>query len=440
MRMKCVGTFILFGVAGISLAADVKVVEQIVAKVNNDIVTKGDLDKSRDQAAAEVTRQKLPADRAKEIMQQTEANLLREKIDQLLLVQKAKDLSINVDGDVSKRLAQIQVESKITDQDKFQAYIREGTGLSFEDFKQRLKDDMMTSEVIRREVGGRISVPKADQLKYYDEHKNEFVREEQVVLREILISTETKDEKGKAAAEKKAKDLVTRSRKGENFGTLAHDNSDAETARNYGELPPFKKGVLDKPIEDVVFKQEKGYVTDPFKRPNGFLILKVEEHYQQGLQPFEAVQNEVMEKLYTPKMEPAVRDYLTKLRKEAFLELRAGYVDSGAAPGKDTSWRDPAQLKPQTVTKEEVAMRVRRKRMLWMVPVPGTKPVVGVSSSGSSSMSKAATAKPAAPAAGAKPAATPNPPTGAAAAPGTPGATSNQQIPGSSPIPTTDQK
>ena len=440
MRMKCVGTFVLFGVAGISVAADVKVVEQIVAKVNNEIVTKGDLDKSRDQAAAEVARQKLPADRAKEIMQQTEANLLREKIDQLLLVQKAKDLSISVDADVSKRLAQIQVESKITDQDKFQAYIREGTGLSFEDFKQRLKDDMMTSEVIRREVGGRISVPKADQMKYYDEHKNDFVREEQVVLREILISTENKDEKAKAATEKKAKDLVTRSRKGENFGTLAHDNSDAETARNYGELPPFKRGVLDKPIEDVVFKQEKGYVTDPFKRPNGFLILKVEEHYQQGLQPFEAVQNEVMEKLYMPKMEPAVREYLTKLRKEAFLELRAGYVDSGAAPGKDTSWRDPAQLKPQTVTKEEVAMRVRRKRMLWMMPVPGTKPVVGSSSSGSSSMSKAATSKPAAPAAAAKPAATPNPPTGTAAAPGTPGATSNQQIPGSSPIPTTDQK
>jgi hypothetical protein len=124
-----------------------------------------------------------------------------------------------------------------------------------------------------------------------------------------------------------------------------------------------------------------------------------------------------MEKIYMPRMTPAVRDYLTKLRQEAFLEIRAGYVDSGAAPGKDTTWKDPAKLTPQTVTKEEVAMRTRRKRMLWMVPVPGTQTSV-VSKSGGDNSGR------------------PTPlPTGTAAAPGTPGATSNQQIPGSAPVP-----
>jgi parvulin-like peptidyl-prolyl isomerase len=179
---------------------------------------------------------------------------------------------------------------------------------------------------------------------------------------------------GIAAAEKKAKDLVARARKNENFGNMARDNSDAETARNYGDLPPFKRGILKKDIEDIVFTKEKGYVTDPIKQPNGFLILKVEEHPRQGLQPFEAVENDIMEKLYMPRMQPAVRTYLTRLREEAFLEIREGYTDSGAAPGKDTSWKDPAKLVPATVTKEEVVSRVRRKRLLWLVPVPGTKP------------------------------------------------------------------
>jgi parvulin-like peptidyl-prolyl isomerase len=362
-----------------------RVVERIVAKVNNEIITLGELERSRRQLEAELSRQRLQAAQLEAAMRQAETDLLRDRIDQLLLVQKAKDLEINVDQDLSRYMAQLQVESKITDPDKFQQYVREQSGMTFEDFKQQAKDSMLTREVVRREVGGRIIIPKTELQKYYDEHKNEFIREEEVILREILISTEGKDA---AAAEKKAKDLVARARKNENFGNLARDNSDAQSAPSYGELPPFKRGSLRKELEDLVFSKEKGYVTDPIKQPNGFLILKVEEHPQQGLQPFEPVENEIMERLYTPRMQPAVRTYLTKLREQAFLEIRQGFVDSGAAPGKDTSWKDPAKLVPATVTKEEVVSRVRRKRLLWLVPIPGTAPKPRVDDSKSESAGK----------------------------------------------------
>jgi hypothetical protein len=73
-----------------------------------------------------------------------------------------------------------------------------------------------------------------------------------------------------------------------------------------------------------------------------------------------------------PQMQPKVRELLTKLRMDAFLEIRAGYVDSGAAPGKNTAWVDPAQLRPETTTKEEVASRKHMKRLLWTLPIPGT--------------------------------------------------------------------
>lgn len=372
MRMKHILPVFGLGLTALCLAGDVRVVEQIVAKVNNEIVTAGELEKTRQQIAAEMQKQQIPKERFNEIYRQAMADVLRDKIDALLLAQKAKDLGINVDADVTKYLAGLQVDSKITDPDKFQAYVREQSQMSYEDFKAQTKDNFLTREVIRREVGGRINISKTEAQKYYEEHKNEFVREEQALLRELFIASRD-DKGGMAAAEKKAKDLVARARKGENFANLAHDNSDAETARNYGELAPFKRGMLKKEIEDIVFKQAKGYVTDPLKQTNGYLILRVEEHYQPGLQAFDAVESEVMEKLYTPRMQPAVRAYLTKLRQEAFLEIRAGFIDTGAAPGKDTSWKDPAKLKPQTVTKEQVALRIRRKRLLWMVPVPGTK-------------------------------------------------------------------
>jgi peptidyl-prolyl cis-trans isomerase SurA len=79
-------------------------------------------------------------------------------------------------------------------------------------------------------------------------------------------------------------------------------------------------------------------------------------------------------------MEPKVREYLTRLRAEAFLQIREGYIDSGASPGKDTRWQDVAQLKPQTTTKEEVASRIRNpKKLFGLVPIPGTnKPIAPV--------------------------------------------------------------
>ena len=92
----------------------------------------------------------------------------------------------------------------------------------------------------------------------------------------------------------------------------------------------------------------------PSSRPNAFLILKVEERFEAGQASFEEVKNELQDRLTQPKMEGKVRTFLTQLREDAFLEIKEGYVDSGAAPGKDTRWKDVAQLKPQTTTKEEV--------------------------------------------------------------------------------------
>jgi peptidyl-prolyl cis-trans isomerase SurA len=354
-----------------AFAADnvnVRVVEEIAAKINGDIITRGDLERKRAEVEAEAKRQGITGARLAEVVKEEAGNTLREKIDTLLLVQKGKDLSINVDGEVTRRLAEIQVQQKISDPDKFHEFLAQQTGMSFEDFKQQMRDQILTQRVIGEEVGRRITVPEPEMHKYYDDHKTEFVREEQVFLSQILISTEGKTPEQAAAAEKKAKDLVARARKGEKFSDLARDNSDeTETAKNGGYVGAMKKGLMDKPIEDVVFKGKKGDITDPFKRPQGFLILKVEDRFAAGQASFDEEKEEIQNRLVQPKMEPKVRELLTRLREQAFLEIKEGYIDSGAAPGKDTRWKDVATLKPQTTTKEEVAAR-RKKKLLWVIP------------------------------------------------------------------------
>jgi peptidyl-prolyl cis-trans isomerase SurA len=391
---------VVFAVSALAVcsAADnqpVKVIEEIAAKVNGDIITRGELEKKRSDAEAEARRQGLNGARLQEAVKEVTSNALRDEIDQLLLVQKAKDLNINVDGDVARRLAEIQVQAKKPNPDEFQAYVREQTGMTFEDFKDRMRRDILTQRLIGQEVMRNIVIPEPDQQKYYEEHKKDFVREEQVFLSQILISTEGKNPAQAAAAEKKAKDLVARAKKGDKFSDLAAANSDdPETAKNGGYIGAMKRGLMDKSIEDVVFKMKKGDITDPIKRPVGFLILKVEERFEAGQASFEEVKNEVQDRLMQPKAEPKVREFLSRLRQDAFLQIKEGYVDSGAVPGKDTRWQDMAQLKPQTTTKEEVAAR-RKKHILWVIPAGTAKDTKTKEQKSSPATTPAATPAPA---------------------------------------------
>jgi peptidyl-prolyl cis-trans isomerase SurA len=361
-------------------AADIGIVEEIIAKVNGDIITRSEIERTRREMEADLKRRGAKSPDLETLLAERQKDALRERIDQLLLVQKGKEMSINVDPDVSKYLADLQRESKIADPEKFQQYVREQTGQTFEDFKSEVRNGYLTQRVIRQEVGSRLQIPRAELEKYYNENKAKFTRDERVFLREILVSTEGKDDAGVAAAEKKARDLSARAKKGEKFPELAKANSDAATKEQYGELGGFKRGELNKQIEDIVFNADRGFVTDPIRVNTGFLILKVEEKHKAGLASFEEVEQEVMNEMIQPKFPGQVREYLTKLRMESFLEIKPGYVDSGAAEGKNTAWTDPAQLKPETVTKSEVQNQPRKRRMLGIVPIPGTS-TAGKSSS-----------------------------------------------------------
>lgn len=383
--------FVVFTVAGVALAiaADVRVVEEIAVKVNGDIITRGELSEQMRETEMYLRQeQKLVGPALQAALQDASKNMLSEKIDELLLVQKAKDLQVNVDADVIKRLGQMKIEAmkqdpKLADEDKFQAYIREATGLPFEDFKQKLTDSYLTHKVVSSEVGSRVSIPEADLKKYYDEHKGDYIRKAQVFLSQILISTDGKTPEQVTAAEAKAKDIVARARKGEKFSDLvASYSDDTDTARAGGQLPPMEKGQMRPDLEKLVFSNRRGYVTDPIKMEapmKGFLILKVEERYEEGQAAFDDVKDQVQEKLAEPRMGPKLREYLTKLRQEAFLEIKDGYVDTYAAPGKDTRWHDVATLKPQTTTKEEVAAHAHGapKKLLGFMPIPGTHQKLG---------------------------------------------------------------
>jgi peptidyl-prolyl cis-trans isomerase SurA len=122
--------------------------------------------------------------------------------------------------------------------------------------------------------------------------------------------------------------------KGAEFSEIAKRYSEGSTAKEQsGELGTFGRGELAPQLEGVVFKLDKGQMTDVIQTKTGFEVLKVDAHYEAGLQPLDKVENEIMNKIYMEKMTPSMRDYLAELREESYVMVKPGYVDSAAVPG-----------------------------------------------------------------------------------------------------------
>jgi peptidyl-prolyl cis-trans isomerase SurA len=309
-------------------------VEEIIARVNNRIVTLSDYQKAS-QALPQEVQQDCPncaPDKIQATLKERQKNLLRDMIDQQLLIERAKDMDISVETDLIKRLDEIRKQNNLPSMEALQKAV-ESQGIAWEDYRSQLRDSLMTQEVIRREVGGRMDIGNDEVKKYYEAHKQDFVRPEEVDLAEIFLSTEGKSPEEIAAVRTRAEDLRKRLVNGEDFVQLAKRYSGGSTAQDGGDLGLFERGQLAKSLEDAVFPLDKGQITDVIQTKTGFEILKVLNHYQAGLQPLDKVENEITNRLYQQKMEPALRDYLAELREESYVTVKPGYTDTAAVPG-----------------------------------------------------------------------------------------------------------
>jgi peptidyl-prolyl cis-trans isomerase SurA len=320
-----------------------QVIEEIVARVNNEIITTSELERSREQLREEVRQDcaKCPPEELAAKSAEKEKDLLRDLIDQSLLAQRGKDMGISVETQVIKRLDEVRVQNGLESMEELQKKVEE-QGTSFEDFKNNIRNNLLTQEVIRRAVQGDILIDRTEVQKYYDAHKEEFKRPDMVYLREIFVSTDKKTDEERPELEKKAKSLLDRVRKGEDFGELAKHFSDGQTAKQGGELGGFERGQLDPKIEAIVFKLNRNDMTDVIETKNGFMILQVEMRYEAGMQPLDKVEGEIMNRLYMEKTGPALRTYLKKLREESFLYVKPGFVDSAAVASNTSIEEVPA--------------------------------------------------------------------------------------------------
>ena len=344
------------------LSAD-SIVEEIIARVNNQIITRSEFQKEREQLKQEAQQQ--DPSNANRIYAERERDVLRGLIDQNLLLDKGKDLGITADTDLVKRLDEIRKQMNLeTIEDVGKA--AEQQGVSFEDFKQNLKNQIITQKVIGEEVGQHIPQPtKDDEQKFYEEHKSEMKQPEQIRLSEILVSVQKPAANGQAAAadptpeelaagEAKAKGLLDQIKNGAKFEDVAKKNSDDTSAAQGGDLGVFRKDGTLHELENTLFAMKTGDVSDVIRTRQGFVILKVTEHIPSGIPSLKEVEPKIQEAIYMDKLQPALREYLTKLREEAFIYIKPGYIDTGASA---------KQTNPiETNVKEASAKNLKKKK------------------------------------------------------------------------------
>jgi len=369
--------------ASLPVFAAGQVVEEIITRVNGQIITRSEFQRSKDQLRDDVKQQ--DAANADKLYAEREKDVLRDLIDQQLLLEKGKDLGISGDTELIKRLDQMRKEMKLETMEELEKAAT-AQGISYEDFKQNMRNQIITQKVIGAEVGQHLSITKEELQQFYDEHKNDMEQPESIKLSEILVAPkkptapasisapgtsapagdapknadaepgkQADDATALAASEAKANDLLKQIRAGASFEEVAKKSSDGPSAAQGGDLGVFKRGALAKELEDKTFAMNAGEVTDVIRTKQGYVILKVVGHQMAGIPPMKDVESRIQDALYMQRLQPALRTYLTKLREDAYIDYKTGYVDSGASPN---------QTKPieTTTAKASEAKNLKKKK------------------------------------------------------------------------------
>ena len=317
----------LTAAAGSTLGADI--IEQILVRVNGEIITKSDLEQR--QIAALRQRQEVPSLRGDDaalakLLSEVTPQVIVDAVDELLLTQRGKELGYAMGDDQFKSIVDnIRKENKIESDEQFAQALQQ-EGMTMLDLRRQLEKQMLVSRVQQTEVSSKISVTDEEVAAYYDQYKVEFATTPQVTLREILVTVAGTEGSVNVAADEaardKAEDIHKRLLGGEPFPRLAADLSDAASKANGGLLGEIPWEDVSPELQKDLTAMKPGDVTRVLRTPRGYQILKMDARTDGTLKPLADAREAVSEKVFEGKRKGEFRKYLVKLRAQGIIEWK----------------------------------------------------------------------------------------------------------------------
>lgn len=313
-------------------------VNEIVARVNNDIITLFDYNNALRDFKEQLTREMAgkPEAQINAEFERMKPTILDFMIENLLLEQKAKELNIDVEAEVNQRMKEIATENGLPNLLAFENELKK-QGVDPEAARSQIRRQLQQQYVIQREVLSPIfqSLNDKDRRDYYEKNKDKVTTPGEVTISEIFLPLEghTADE-----VDQRAKRLVAELRAGKNFEEAATAYSPASRASRAqkGKLGTFKQGELKGDITAAISTLKPGEVTEPIRLQDGFQIIRLDERKAPTVRAFEDadVQNFIGRAATMERAEEARKKYMKKLREDAFLEISKDYVTAQVKPEK----------------------------------------------------------------------------------------------------------
>ncbi|NUR54442.1 MAG: hypothetical protein HOQ29_08345 [Acidobacteria bacterium] len=333
----------------LSASIRAEVIEQVLVKVNGDIITKTELEQRLTGAVRQSLNGRDPAslspeERSKLVTDAT-PEVLVGSIDELLLLQRGRELGLRLGDDQFRQVVNnIRKEQGLQDEEKFQAALRQ-ENMTMDDLRKQLERQMLIEQVQRQEVGSKLTITEAEARLYYERHPQEFTDPASITLREIFVEVPADPKQPNAInvakddeAKQKIEALRARVLKGEDFAAVASEASDSSSKANGGLIGPFARTDVSPQLQQIIDTMKAGDVTTPLRTPRGYQIFKLEAITTQTQQPFDKVRDLIADKVAAERTRTEMRKFLTRLRAQAIIEwkneeLKKAYEKQVAADG-----------------------------------------------------------------------------------------------------------
>jgi len=325
-----------------------EVIEQIIVKVNGEILTKTELENRQIAALRQAGHQidpKTDDAQLRKMLDQVTPQLLVNTVDEMLLVQRGRELGYKMgDEQFTSVIDNIKKDNKIESDEQFQAALK-AENMTLSDLRKNLERQMIVSRVQQNEVMGKIAVNDEEARSYYDAHRSEFTSARTITLREILVNVPGDGKTVNVGLDEQARAKIDgirqRALNGESYEKLAADLSDAASRTNAGLIGPLSISDLSPDLQKLIEPMKPGDITQPLRGPKGYQILKLESATTAETKSFEEAREDISNKVFTDKRRDEFEKYLQKMRAQAIIEWKNADVkkayDQGLAEPHPTN-------------------------------------------------------------------------------------------------------
>ena len=314
MKMSILIIVVFFCVTGFTFA---EVIEAIVARVNNQIITLSDVKKAEDDISKGLRAQYKNEDEFQQKFAETKKNMIDRLIEQMLLIQEAKKRNIEVEEELNDSIVKLKRENNIeTDEQLIEALKSEG--LSLDSFKNQIKERIMQQKLLYFYLQGKITITDQELAQYYKENPKEFTEPSKLRLSiiSVLLAERTKEE-----ALALAQSILAKIKAGENFSKVAQESSEDPSKDKGGDLGFLTREEMNPKIAQTAFSLKAGENSDIIETDTAYLLYKVVEIVDEKMKDLESAKSDIYTALFNKRSEKYQQEYLTNLRKENHIEI-----------------------------------------------------------------------------------------------------------------------